>query len=198
MISKVSEQIKAWESKLLEVRSYAAGSMKDLPYHNFIHVIDVRNAARTLVNLEKLSAYEEFVLETAIYLHDIIYEVGAKNNEERSAKVAQPLLTQLDYSHAEIEQVKQLILATKLPTNPQSKLEAVICDADVDNLGREDFFEKCEAVREELEVKDKKLWYANTLKFLQSHQYYTPSARALRQQGKEKNMQDLRAIIDAL
>ncbi len=184
------------ESKLYEVRCYAARNMKDLPYHNFVHIIDVRNAARTLVKLENLSIYEDFLLETAVYLHDIIYDAGFKNNEERSAEVAQPLLAQLDYSHAEIEQVKQLILATKLPTNPQSKLEAVICDADVDNLGREDFFEKSEAVREELGVKDKKIWYANTLKFLQSHQYYTPGAIALRQQGKEKNIQDLKALIE--
>lgn len=198
MIAKASEQSIDYERKLLEVRRYAAGNMKDIPYHNFVHVIDVRNAARRLARSENLSSHSDFLLETAVYLHDIIYETGAKNNEERSAEVAQSLLGELGYKNEEIEQIKRLILATKLPTNPQSHLEQIMCDADVDNLGREDFFEKCELLGKEFGITDKLVWYVNTLKFLQSHQFYTQSARSLRQQGKERNMQDLKALIDTL
>ena len=31
--------------------------------------------------------------------------------------------------------------ATKIPQTPLTKLEEIICDADLDYLGREDFFE---------------------------------------------------------
>lgn len=186
------------EEKLLQVRGFSARTMRPLPYHNFLHAIDVRNACRRLSSLERISTYDEFLLETATYLHDMVYELGASDNEERSALLADHFLQTQAYTPEEIEQVQRLILATKIPTSPQNLLEKIICDADVDNLGREDFFEKCELLRKERGVEDKKIWYAQTLKFLENHHYYTLAAKKLRDEGLEKNKMDLRALVDVL
>ena len=52
---------------------------------------------------------------------------------------AQKFLPEYGYSKIQIEKISQLILATKVPQNPKNKLEKIICDADLDYLGREDF-----------------------------------------------------------
>lgn len=186
------------ECNLERVKECAAFLMKPLGYHNFLHVKDIINAIQRLTKGENILPYETYLLETAAYLHDIIYEPGAKDNEEKSALVGRGILLALDYNPQEIQTVEQLILATKMPTNPKNKLEEIICDADVDNLGREDFFEKCNALREENKISDKLLWYAGTLKFLEKHKYYTETAKKLRQAGLEKNIMDLKALVEVL
>ena len=186
---------KKQQQKINLVREYSAEHMPKLPYHNFEHAVDVADAAHGLAGLENLSADQGFLLVTAAYLHDVIYDVQAKDNEERSAALAEDILPRMNYTLIEIQPVKSLILATKIPTRPRNKLEEILCDADVDNLGRPDFLEKCELLRQERSVEDRKVWYANTLKFLQGHRYYTESAKALRSEGKERNLQLLYELV---
>ena len=45
----------------------------------------------------------------------------------------------LGTTHLGYDLFSQLILATKVPQKPKNKLEKIICDADLDYLGREDF-----------------------------------------------------------
>ena len=184
------------EEKLTLVKRYSAQHMPHLLYHNFGHAVDVANAAQNLSQLENLSAHQGFLLQTGAYLHDIIYDINAKDNEEKSALLAEDLLPVLEYERQDIYQVKSIILATKIPTQPKSRLEEVMCDADVDNLGRADFLEKCDLLRQERGVQDQKGWYANTLKFLQGHRYYTESARDLRQKGFEENIASLKKLVE--
>ena len=188
-------KLKEQQEKINLVKEYSAEHMPRLPYHNFEHAADVADAAERLTGLEKLSSHQGFLLVTAAYLHDIIYDIHGKDNEERSAALAGDILPKIAYTKREIEPVQGLILATKIPTNPKSRLEEVMCDADVDNLGRADFLEKCELLRQERGVEDRKSWYANTLKFLQGHRYYTASAKALRDEGKQRNLQRLYELV---
>ena len=182
------------QEKISLVKIYSAEHMPKLPYHNFAHAVDVAQAADTLAGLENLSTNQGFLLQTGACLHDIIYDIHAKDNEEQSTLLAEDLLPIFDYGYEDIYQVKSIILATKIPTKPKSRLEEVMCDADVDNLGRPDFLDKCELLRQERGVEDLKNWYGNTLKFLQGHRYYTESARDLRQKGFEENLENLRRL----
>ncbi|MCL5430652.1 MAG: HD domain-containing protein [Candidatus Marsarchaeota archaeon] len=183
-----------WKVKL--VRSYMEEHMPILPYHNRIHAEGIVTAIDMLASMEKISKTERYLLETAGYLHDIIYVPFAKDNEERSAEVAGKLLSELNYSDDEIRLVQSLIMATKLPTNPKTPLEQIICDADVDNLGRDDFFEKTENLRNEFGVLDKHQWCVTTLEFMKRHRYYTESAQTARNNGKEDNMDKLVEMIE--
>ncbi|MDZ7645927.1 MAG: hypothetical protein U5K54_01410 [Cytophagales bacterium] len=40
----------------------------------------------------------------------------------------------------QIEAICNMILATRIPQSPLTKLEKVLCDADLDYLGRKDFY----------------------------------------------------------
>ena len=108
------------------------------------------------------------------------------------------MLPNYGYNKWQIEIISGIIMATKLPQNPKTKLQEIMCDADLDNLGREDFFVKTESLRLELEkhgIKKTPLeWAKDTVKFLESHTYFTDAAKKLRQKGKENNIRKLKAI----
>jgi len=169
--------------------------MPKLPYHNFKHAVDVYTAATTLASLEGASHEDIFLLQTAALLHDIIVVPGAKDNEEKSAEFAKQFLPRIGYLPIQAEKIGRLILATKLPQNPTGFLEQVLCDADLDNLGRPDFFELGEKVAEELRLPKNGKWYLRQLEFLKSHQYHTKEASKLRNPGKAANIQRLEKML---
>ncbi|HLC77655.1 MAG TPA: hypothetical protein VJH92_00860 [Candidatus Nanoarchaeia archaeon] len=181
--------------RILIVRDYVMKNMKDLPYHNFKHAEDVARVSRELAIKEGINSEGIFLLETAGYIHDIISEVGRKDNEERSIERGEYFLPTMGYTPSQVYRVKSLVMATKLPTNPKNLLERIICDADLDNLGREDFFEKNEALRQEFGITDKKSWYQDSVNFLEGHNYYTRAARRYRGQMKSYNLAQLKQRI---
>jgi hypothetical protein len=89
-----------------------------------------------------------------------------------------------------------MILSTDLEREPKTHLEKILCDADLDHLGREDFFKLDEKLREEwraegIDVSDEAKWYKATLEFINKHQYYTESQKKLREKVKQKNIKSL-------
>ncbi|MFC1753829.1 HD domain-containing protein [Thermoproteota archaeon] len=182
------------EEKLQTINKVVKECMRPYQYHNYTHAVDVYNTTQQLTSLGNINGNNRFLLETAALLHDVIYIVGNNDNEERSADFARIYLPQLDYSSDEIETVSKLILATKMPQQPEDFLEKIICDADLDNLGRPDFFEKGESLRQELELPSEG-WYKCQMGFLTGHKYHTPMARELRGKGKEKNIYLLENMI---
>ena len=141
------------------------------------------------------SYQKRFLLITATLLHDLIVETNCKYNEEKSAKIAEDFISKAGYDSEEINTVCQLILSTKMPTHPGSRIEEIICDADVDNLGREDFFERGEEIRKELGCPKDKNWYKTQIKFLKNHKYYTKTAKKLRNKGIKKNIEQLENLL---
>jgi hypothetical protein len=106
------------------------------------------------------------------------------------------VLKLIGYKPDEIETVQKMILATDLQCEPQTHLEKILCDADLDNLGREDFFKLDGKLREGrgargIDVSDDARWYKETLEIVKKHQYYTDSQIKLREKGKQKNIKAL-------
>jgi predicted metal-dependent HD superfamily phosphohydrolase len=174
--------------RLDAVKAYSAEHMPRLAYHNYAHVEDVVKACHRMAYFEGVSPADRELLITAAYLHDIIYVPFTKYNEEKSARTAAEILPGFGYGADEVEAVKSMIMATKLPQTPKSLIERILCDADLDNLGREDFLPKCEAVRTELGIGDRLAWFQGTLKLLAGHLYHTETARESRQFGKARNI----------
>lgn len=169
-----------------------------LPYHNYNHALDVSYHAEKYARYHKLPENKIFLLKSAALLHDIIYVPKAENNEEKSFEYAKLILPTIDYKTNEMKIIGRLILATKWPTNPQGLLEKIICDADLDNLGRKDFFEKSSNLMQEWEIPDDKTWYQNQLSLLKNNHYYTDIARKLRDKGKQENLEKLKKMLEGL
>ncbi len=171
-------------------------------YHSLRHTRDdVLGAAERLAAFEGIEGEERLCLLTAAVFHDLGYLVDPSDHERASARIAQEVLPRYGYTPDQIACITGLILATAFPPQPRTLLECLIADADMDSLGREDFLTTSDALREERaeagDVVSDEEWYAGQLEFLTRHAYFSRAARALREDGKRRNVERVRALLAA-
>lgn len=169
-------------------------------YHSLRHTRDdVLGAAERLAAFEGIEGEERMCLLTAAAFHDLGYLVDPSDHERASTRIAREVLPRFGYTPDQIECITGLIMATAWPPQPQTLLECLIADADLDSLGREDFLTTSDALREERaeagEVVSDEEWYAGQLEFLTRHAYFSEAARALRDAGKQHNIERVRALL---
>ncbi len=171
----------------------------DLFYHGVAHTLDVLEAVDLCAKLEGIDGDDLEILKTGAAYHDSGFLGQYHENEETGIKIAKENLPEFGFDYKKISIISGIILATKIPQKPTNKLEELMCDADLDNLGREDFYVKTELLRLELSkqgiYKSPKEWYAGTLKFLSNHNYFTNAAKSFRQIGKEKHINEIKEIL---
>ena len=169
----------------------------NLLYHGIKHTRDnVVPAVERLAGMEGIQGDLLSLLLTAAWFHDLGFVEQSQYHELISARIAVQVLPGFNYNNEQVEIVRWAILATILPQDPQNLLEQILTDADLDSLGRDDFMLRNGELRRELaffgrEFTDRE-WYSRQLKFLESHTYFTISARTLRDAGKSKNIRKLR------
>ena len=169
----------------------------ELTYHNAAHTRDVFGAAKRLGSLEKVNEQQLNQLLTAALFHDAGFLVSANDHERHSCTIAQHVLPGLGYNATDISQICRLIMATTIPQHPTQLLEEIICDADLDYLGRDDFFIRSELLYQEMRylgtVTSRDDYNEVQRNFLQEHHYFTGSAQKLRLAKKKENYQKLNA-----
>ena len=190
-------------SKLLDqyIRELFRDELPDgIRYHSADHTLHPTKGVVALANnlaiLENISEHDRELLITAAYFHDAGYTRGYGKNEPIAARMAGRILKLIGYKPEEVEKVQKMILATDPEVEPKTHVEKILCDADSDNLGREDFFRLDERLREGrrlrgIDVSDDGTWYRSTLEFLKEHHYYTESQKRLREKGKQRNIKRL-------
>lgn len=161
-------------------------------YHDLQHTLDVISVCNQYIDREEINYRQAELLRIAALLHDIGFTVTYKDHEEKGAEIAEEMMSKLGFSQREIEVVKGLIMATKIPQNPKNRLEQIICDADLDYLGRNDFEVISERLFHELKslalIQDKETWNKIQVKFLEAHSYHTEFAKKNRQPKKYKRL----------
>lgn len=170
-----------------------------LHYHNAEHTRDVMEAAMRLCELEKLDEEQSILVRTAALIHDTGFAEQYKRNEPIGAAFAEKWLPGFGYSHAQIKVVTELILATDITKQPEGPLQKILRDADLDYIGRHDFFSISQRLREELFQHGKSIklveWHLIEKDFLERHIYYTDSAYRLRNKGKHENLEEIKALL---
>jgi predicted metal-dependent HD superfamily phosphohydrolase len=172
----------------------------ELLYHNATHTEgDVLPAAVRLAKLSNLTEPDLHLLEVAAAFHDLGQIRTVLWHELIGAEIMSDVLPRYGFSPEEINRVTNMILATELPQTPLNEEQALLCDADLDSLGREDFFASSMALWGERQACGFEipwqLWLETQMKFLKNHQYFTPAARALRDEGKRRNIDLLERLI---
>ena len=121
-------------------------STSNRAYHNFTHI----QACLTEFEAVKSLASDPIALQAAIWFHDVVYDPRAHDNEERSADFAAEELRSLGLDEAQIERIKQLILATK-HDRPVTGDAALLVDIDLAILGQaaQEFDRYDTAIRQE-------------------------------------------------
>jgi len=169
--------------------------MPNLPYHNINHIYDVLDAALVIAESEKISADEIKILRLAVLFHDAGFTKAATNHEATGVEIAKELLPSFGLVPDQIEVIGQMILATRIPQSPTSKLGRILCDADLDYLGRKDFYEIGRRLFEELSeqgvVETEREWNLVQKTFLESHRFHTDFSKANRVPTKQKHLQEI-------
>jgi hypothetical protein len=84
-------------------------------------------------------------------------------------------------------------MATKLPPVPSSLLDKIICDANLDHLGRADFLIQSDRLFQEYllnkKIRNKKDWNLMQVELLENHEFYTETARKLREISTEQQIE---------
>ncbi len=175
---------------------------KDLTYHSVGHTLDVIKAAKRLGEMEGLQSDQLCLVKTAALFHDIGFIKIYDGHEEISMQIAGEVLPGFGYLEEDIEIIIDLIRATKIPQNPQNHLEKILADSDLDYLGRDDMFVISQHLEYEWsrhgKIKSLRDWYEKQIAFLKDHHFFTKSANALREAGKQKNIRELEILLSRI
>lgn len=164
-----------------------------LTYHNIDHTIDVFTHAKRIAREEKITSEKElFLLQVAALYHDTGFLKKYKNHEEESCSFFLKDASGYSFTQTEERIVLGLINATRLPQTPRTHLEAILCDADLDYLGREDFLPISNNLEKEFLyfniIQSEEEFKHLQLHFIQNHRYHTTASQQLREPVKQKHL----------
>lgn len=169
-------------------------------YHNLNHMKDVVEQVENIGRAEGINDEDMHILKTAALLHDAGFMQTYKDHEHAGMELARQMLPNEGYSQEQIDRICRLIECTILTEEPQNLLERIIRDADLDYLGRDDYFPVSQELYKELLemnlIKENDFeWCQGQITFLQEHTYYTDYSRKVRNPVKVKHIQWLQEQI---
>ncbi len=172
-----------------------------LAYHSVYHTMDVLCNAERIASEEGLTDGKKLLLlKLAALYHDTGFLFVYKGHEEKSCEIARKDLANSAITPEEMNTICSMIMATRVPQSPKNHLEEILCDADLDYLGRDDFELISDNLRKEYFdlgfIKTEEEWTQVQIKFIGSHEYFTKASRIKRNIKKCKHLKRLRAQVD--
>jgi predicted metal-dependent HD superfamily phosphohydrolase len=182
------------------VNELRRGLSPTLYYHGLRHTLDVAAVAQELAAAEGVTDPAALaLLHTAALYHDAGFLRTYQGHEEQGCALARATLPDFGFAPAQIEQICGLIIATKYPQEPRSHLAEIICDADLDYLGRPDFVPISTSLFDELTARqliaDEHAWFQLQARFLASHHFWTRTAVAQRAAPKQARLDHILALL---
>lgn len=124
--TSISENIRTYVTSL-----YQQNEKPALLYHNIAHTEYVVNKTFEIAGNYNLDETEILILCAAAWFHDTGHLFGeTKDHEKRSVFIVRDYLQTKEIENKIIDSIDGCIMATKLPHNPTTLLEEIICDAD--------------------------------------------------------------------
>lgn len=171
-----------------------------LTYHCPEHTVDVMLQAARIAEAENITDSRSLLLvQIASLFHDTGFLSTYHGHEEKSCEIMLDVIDSNWLSPSEIKMIFGMIMATKIPQSPDTVHEMIICDADLDYLGREDFEIISDRLRIELlaygTIQNDKEWNHLQVHFFENHQYHTVTSRRHRHPVKMRYLEKLRRKI---
>jgi len=183
------------EVKELMIERLSNDLPDELHYHGVHHTLDVLNVCVERAGQVELTKNDKTLLCTAAIFHDCGFLNELKEHEKAGVEIARKVLPDFGYEATDIDCIVGMIMATKIPQSPKTKLERIICDADLDYLGRDDFYSIGKTLFEELKqlgyVDDEKNWDMLQIDFLRGHEYHTDFSIQYREPEKQRRLNEL-------
>ena len=170
-----------------------------LYYHNLEHTLEVLEASIWIAKMENINGEDLLLLKTAALYHDSGYLFKYKGHERASMQIVRKILPEYGYKYSDIKKINELILATEMPQNPRSHMAAILCDADLDYIGGNNFIENGNKLLKEFLaygiVNDPNSWDTIQMNFLQSHKFHTKTSNLVREIIKQQNLRKVRQAL---
>ncbi|WP_201977260.1 HD domain-containing protein [Hymenobacter rubidus] len=182
------------------VNELRRGLSPTLYYHGLHHTLDVTEVAMELAAAEGITDPEALaLLRTAALYHDAGFLHSYQGHEDQGCALARATLPDFAYSPEQIAQICDLITATKYPQEPGSPLAEILCDADLDYLGRPDFVPISTSLFDELMARqliaDEHAWFQLQARFLAGHHFWTRTTIARRAAPKQARLDHILALL---
>lgn len=175
---------------------YKKEQPKEISYHGFHHVLAVLKSCNEHIDRLKINEKDAHLLRIAALLHDVGILSSYENHETQGIKFVTKELPKWGYGSKDIDKITEMIKSTKLPQEPKNLLEQILCDADLDYLGKNKFYEIGATLYKEFMaynvVKNEEEWDRLQIKFLERHTYHTDFARRYRQPEKQKRIYEIK------
>jgi uncharacterized protein len=167
-----------------------------LTYHDIHHTLDVLKQSERIAKEEGVTDERElYLLRIAALYHDTGFLRTYAKHEPVSCTIFLEDTKAFGFTSEDKTFVTSLIMATRLPQIPKTLHERIICDADLDYLGRHDFLKIGDGLRREFLnfgiIDTDEEWAVLQLKFLTGHHYHTASSQKTREAVKQQNIADL-------
>lgn len=189
----MNEKLISWAKKYVNMLLWP---LENHYYHQYWHALEVMERCIYLWKNEWLSEDDLEILALAWLFHDSWFIIQYDDNENIWAWIARNYLKSILYPDDKIQKVEDLIIATIYENEPKNYLENIIRDADTDNLWRDDFFDKWERLKREIEeIKNIKIldpeWNHYSINLLRHHRFMTPTEIKERETKKLENLKKL-------
>ena len=172
-----------------------------LSYHGKHHTADVLEAVERIGSYLTISSEEMELLRVAAAYHDSGFIYSHLSHEEKGCEIARNTLPNFGFTPERISEVETMIMATKVPQQPTGTLSDILCDADLDYLGRDDFKIIADTLYKELNhlgiMKTEQQWNTVQIGFLKEHSYHTMFGKTVRQPIKETHLEELIKIVSS-
>lgn len=168
----------------------------DLTYHSMRHTKDVHRICMFYIKEYNLPKHSAALLEIAAVGHDVGFTKVYANHEVVSAEITGKIMLKHGFNQKDVDIVSETILATKIPQSPVSFLGQILCDADLDYIGRSDFLEIGLLLKKEWQTYNimpniEENFDNIQVSFLNSHRYHTQFAIDNRGPVKRNNLKML-------
>lgn len=164
-------------------------------FHDLEHTIQTVAAVRMIAEGFQVDQQDMLIVQLATWFHDTGYSDGPKDHEARSCVNAEAFLRG-KITDDDLASVLGCIRSTKVPQQPNTLLEQIICDADLSHLGMNSYWDRTGKFRQELILTSKSImseqdWVDFELNFMLNHNYHTAVANELFNKRKAKHIQQL-------
>jgi class 3 adenylate cyclase len=190
--------------RLLDLEDHVFGRLREetpasYHFHNPEYAHHLFRYSELLAKAENLDLEETLLVKTAVLLLMIGFIENYQSPEISASKLAMDILKEFQFSERQIQNISNLILASKCPPEPGTLLEKVMVDIRFEYLGRADFIVLYKKLYYENQAYNERLdpdtWKEEQVKLLNSHRFYTSGARRLSEISFYKQVQRINEDI---
>ncbi len=168
-------------------------------YHSLEHTLDVYASVIDIAEKEGVTGEGLSLLKVAALYHDCGFVVQDKEHENAGCVIIRDQLPGFGFTPRQVELICEMVQATRIPQSPRNKLARILCDADLDYLGRSDFFLIGNLLFQEMQVfgvlRTEREWNELQVRFLERHQYFTATNKKLREPVKRAHLEEVRTWL---